>query len=533
MTLAEDKQLAPPPKSSTAARAQIKQPRARSGPRPKIIVIGAGIGGLTSAASLARYGDVTVLERQAQSGGKVRQADIGNQQIDSGPTVFTLLPVFEELFSACGFDFHDFVRVLPLDVLARHAWQDGGALDLFADRTATLDALRDFAGPQNADGYRRFLRHAGRTWRTLYKSFIRQPKPNMLRLILGSNPVQLASLDPYADLYSRLGNYFDDSRLKQLFGRYATYCGCSPFKAPATLMLIAHLEQEGVWAVDGGMQRVASAVEEIARLQGVSFDFNTHVRRIHRDGKAYRIETDGGSAFAADIIVHNGDISALMTGLLGKDATRALPAREMRERTQSAMTFSFVGTAAGITPSVHNVFFSSDYEQEFTDVFDRAQVPTAPTTYVFAPDRAADAAPDGEERFFCLINAPATGDTHHYTPEESSVCEERMHSLLKACGLDLTPIAETKAVATPTTFAERFPATGGALFGMPNHGWRASFQRPGIQTKLPGFYCVGGSVHPGAGVPMAALSGLMAAKLIMRDYALTDQLSRAATRGGT
>ena len=168
---------------------------------------------------------------------------------------------------------------------------------------------------------------------------------------------------------------------------------------------------------------------------------------------------------------------------------------------------------------MHNVMFGDDYKAEFESVFERGHLPDQPTTYVFAPDFDQDDLTS--QRFFCLINAPAHGDSKTYSEEEQRQCQNMIFDQLKACGFHLIPEPGTLVTTTPTDFAQRFPATGGALFGQPIHGVRASFQRPGIRTRTKGLYRAGGSVHPGSGVPMAALSGLMAAQTIIRDYGLT------------
>jgi 1-hydroxycarotenoid 3,4-desaturase len=183
----------------------------------------------------------------------------------------------------------------------------------------------------------------------------------------------------------------------------------------------------------------------------------------------------------------------------------------------------------------HNVFFSADYAAEFTDIFRHARLPAAPTVYVCAQDRGDrdGPGPGRPERLLCLVNAPAAGDSRPFAPQEIEPCAERAFSLLERCGLLVHRRHENTKVTTPAGFERLFPATGGALYGKASHGWRASFERPGVRSRVPGLYLAGGSTHPGPGVPMAALAGRAAAASLLSDLASTSRWSRTATPGGT
>jgi 1-hydroxycarotenoid 3,4-desaturase len=211
-----------------------------------------------------------------------------------------------------------------------------------------------------------------------------------------------------------------------------------------------------------------------------------------------------------------------------------VPRVDPARRSLSAVTWALHARTDGFPLLRHNVFFSHDYAAEFADIFDRARLPAAPTVYVCAQDRADDGAPVGApERLLCLVNAPAHADTHPLTATEIAQCEERTFALLAACGLTAHRRAEATQVTTPTDFATLFPATGGALYGPAMHGAMAAFRRPTAPTRMPGLYMAGGSVHPGAGIPMAALSGRMAAARLLADLDSTSRSHLAATPGGT
>lgn len=218
----------------------------------------------------------------------------------------------------------------------------------------------------------------------------------------------LTSIGPFSNFWHLLGRYFQDPRLRQLFGRYATYCGASPWSAPATLMLIAHVEQAGVWSVGGGMHALAKVLAEQAQAQGASIRYGTHCSRIVvRDGRACGVLLDNGESLEAQAVVFNGDCEALAQGLLGAEARAAVPAIAHAQRSLSALTWSIQARTEGFALARHNVFFDSDYAREFDDIFKRRQLPARGTVYVCAQDRSDDSADPGcNERLLCLVNAP-------------------------------------------------------------------------------------------------------------------------------
>ncbi|WP_211276686.1 1-hydroxycarotenoid 3,4-desaturase CrtD [Erythrobacter tepidarius] len=505
----------------------------------RVAVIGAGIGGLVSAALLAARGhDVTVLEKEAWVGGKARRVSLDGVEIDGGPTVFTYREVFDEVFAACGAQFDDHVIARRADIIARHAWDASGHLDLFADRERSLAAVAAFAGAEAARGYCSFAREAQRIFDVLEHPFLRgdkasSPLPMMWRMGLGRLPDMFA-MRPFERMWDALGGHFKDPRLRQLFGRYATYCGSSPFAAPATLMLIAHLEARGVWLIEGGIHALAAALAMLAQRLGAHVRTDAPVAKVlTASGRTSGVRLASGETIPAEIVICNGDPSALATGRFGAEAQRAMPAIPPAKRSLSALVWYAHSRTRGFDLTHHNVFFSRDYPREFREIGAGA-TPSEPTVYVCAIDRgaAADASPpSGRERLQIIVNAPANGDARRYSPEERERCTRAMRATLERCGLTLEDPLEHRLM-TPEDWERLFPATGGALYGRASHGWAASFQRQGPKTRLPGLYCTGGATHPAAGVPMAALSGQLAARVIAKDLASTRTSPRAAIPGG-
>jgi 1-hydroxycarotenoid 3,4-desaturase len=505
----------------------------------RAVVIGAGIGGLAAALRLALTGiDVEVIEKEATPGGKIRQVAAGRSLIDAGPTVFTMRDVFDDLFGAAGASLDDHVAIRPAEILARHTWDEGAGLDLFAEHERSVAAIGDFAGAEAARGYRAFAAEAKRIHDILERPFLRGSKvwpPGLMWRIGLWRVGALIAIRPYERLWTVLGEHFRDPRLRQLFGRYTTYCGSSPFAAPATLMLIAHVEARGVWLVEGGMSALAAAVERLVRSCGVRFRYGERVEAIEIErGRVAGVRLGTGERLRADGVIANCDPAAIATGRFGATVRRAVRPVPRRQRSLSAFTWMAEACTAGRALIRHNVFFSPDYPAEFRDLAS-GRPPQAPSVYLCALDRGAAAAraapPAGPERVQIIVNAPANGDAHVYGQGEIERCWTRMEARLSACGLKLEP-ASPPVVATPNDYEHLFPSTGGALYGRASHGWAASFLRQSARTWIPGLYCAGGSTHPGAGVPMAALSGQLAAIACCKDLASTARSRPAAMSGG-
>ena len=515
-----------------------------SAPREhRVVVVGAGIGGLVSALLLACRGlQVTLVEAAAEPGGKMRQVDVGGVRIDAGPTVFTMRWVFDQILADAGSSLESLVTLQPLAVLARHAWRPGAdgraqQLDLHAGVQESAEAIARFSSPAEGRRYLAFCDEARHVYERLEGPHIRSPRPSVLRMIRDLGPAGLATLTglgPFASLWARLGHHFHDPRLRQLFGRYATYCGASPWQAPATLMLIAHVEQSGVWSVQGGMHALPLALAQLARARGATLHFGQACRRIVvGNGRACGVELADGRVLAADSVVFNGDASALAQGLLGDKARHAAPAVPVGRRSLSALTWAMHTKTDGLPLARHNVFFGDDYRSEFDDIFRHRRLPRDGTVYVCAQDRTDDAAPPaGPERLLCLVNAPADGDCRPFDALETDPCLSRSLALLKRCGLQIDPSPAQVVTTTPAQFHQLFPTTGGALYGAANHGWMSLFKRPGSASALPGLYLAGGSVHPGPGVPMAAMSGRLAAETLLAHLDSTSRFRPGAISGG-
>jgi 1-hydroxycarotenoid 3,4-desaturase len=499
----------------------------------RAIVIGAGIAGLATTLRLQAKGvQVTLLERHGHVGGKIRTIDSPAGPIDAGPTVLTMRHVFDDLFAIARTRLEDHVTLIPQDLLARHFWPDGSQLDLFADIEKTTEAITAFAGPASADDFRRFHARTKLLFDAFDAPMMQAPKPDLSQLVplVLSRPDLIRAMAPMSTLKQSLHRQFRDPRLAQLFGRYATYVGGAPHLSPALLSLIWQAEAAGVWVVKGGMHKLAEAIAGQTTRLGTQIRLNAHVDRIEQDtGRASAVILQDGTRLPAEAIVYAGDPRALASGTLGPDLAHVARQTLTAPRSFSARVHSFAAAPSGPDLAHHNVFFDADPQGEFHDLA-AGRIPASPTLYLCALDRGQGHTAPALERFEIISNAPATP-----TSEPSRDLDTWHHQIMQRMahfGITFSPTPTATSITTPQTFARMFPASLGALYGQSPHGMTAALKRPTAASGVPGLWLAGGATHPGAGVPMATLSGKHAAEAILNARTSASTSGRTATRGG-
>ncbi|MEO0991366.1 MAG: 1-hydroxycarotenoid 3,4-desaturase CrtD [Pseudomonadota bacterium] len=506
----------------------------------RVVVVGAGVGGLATAIRLAANGcQVTLIDRHSHAGGKMRTTDSVAGPVDRGPTVLTMRWVFDDLFQAAGEKLASHVPLERDMILARHFWRDGSTLDLHADPEASADAVGAFAGRRAAKQFRKFSDEARALFETFRGPMMEAPEPNQAALTSAvlRRPGLVPSMAPGLTLAAKLARRFTDKRLQQLFGRYATYVGGSPYRSPALLSLIWHAEAEGIWRVAGGMGALAKAMSDLFVKKGGTLNLGDGAARIEsQGGQVVAVHTDAGLRLPAECVVFAGDPRALAKGRLGPAAAAAATADQTEPRSLSAWVFAYAAEPSGPELAHHNVFFADDPKAEF-GALEKGARPEDGTLYVCAQDRGGASGPEGAERFEIILNG-APDETAQSRPRQSlekekAACQTQVFARLKDFGLRFTPTPGTEALTAPWEFAADFPNSAGSLYGPSPHGTFAALKKPRARTPVKGLYLAGGGVHPGAGVPMATLSGKHAAEAILTDLASTSTSRPTAMPGGT
>ena len=489
---------------------------------PNVAIIGAGVGGLATAMRLAHQGfGVTVLERHSAPGGKMRTLPTPAGPVDAGPTVLTMKPVFDALFTEVGLRLEDVVIFQRQNILARHFWQDGTVLDLMQDAEESRENVARAFGIQSAVEFMAFTQRA----RTLFKAFegpmMQAPHPTSVDLmrIVAVRPHLIAVMDPLRSYAQSLRRQFSDPRLAQLFARYATYVGGLPDNCPALLSLIWHAENQGVWHIKGGMHQLAKAMAKVATGFGAKFHYDSYVTRIEtQSGRACAVHTKD-QRFEADAVVFNGDPHALHNGELGTAGKNAVLKSNVKPHSLSAHVMSFAAKPQGVPLSAHNVFFANNPTSEYAPLA-KGQQQCDPTIYICAQDRFDSAKPKGPERFEVILNSPPFNPAEN-AEKVKQQCQILILKQLQAHGLVFSPTPQPERLTSPADLDLLFPKTAGAIYGRSPHGLMAAFKRPTSRSRLKGLYLAGGGTHPGAGVPMAVLSAKHAAAAILKDLRLT------------
>ncbi len=491
--------------------------RTCGGPRRQAVVIGAGLGGLAVALRLAARGwRATVCERSGAPGGKMNRWRAAGCTFDTGPSLVTMPWVFEELFAEVGERLSDHIRLMPVHPLAEYVFADGERFMHSAALPDWLATVRRLEGGR-AEGFLSYMALGARLFELSRATFFRsspfeRPDPTALPA-LKYFPLRHA----WGSYAATVEHFFRDPHVRQMFLRYPTYVGSSPWRIPAMLSVIPFVEYAfGGHHIEGGLYALIEALAHLLEARGVEIRRNAPVAQIEESGgRAVGVRLADGERLPADIVVMNGDASRA-PALLGRKDAHPLPESE---RSLSGLVFLWAIRGRLEGRAHHTVFFSADYPREFRELFDERRFPQDPTVYVNLPARTdpSMAGPDAEP-MFVMANAPANdGDVW----DEGAIAEARRRVLarLRAGGF---PAVEGRIVAesvwTPRRIADTYDMPGGAIYGTHSHGRRRAFLRPpNRDRRVRGLYYVGGSAHPGGGTPTVLMSARIAAELAERE----------------
>lgn len=488
----------------------------------RVAVVGAGLGGLAAAARLAALGhEVTVLEQAAEVGGKLGWFSRDGHGFDTGPSLLTLPQLYRDLFTATGAALDDVLDLVPLDPAAELRFPDGTRLRMPGRRADVPAALDAALGAGVGAQWAALMRRAEDMWRVAEEPFLRSPLAGAATLArLARNPADVATIAPWQTLRGLGSRYLSDPHLRTVLDRYATYSGSDPRRAPAVLATVAHAEQEfGSWYVRGGLHRLGLAVAERAQARGAVLRTSSPVAQVLLEGdRACGVRLASGETVRADVVVAAGDATALYRDLLPADRRTRAVRGALARTTPSLSGFVLLLALRGRTPGLahHTVLFPEDYDAEFDAVFGGRPV-ADPTVYVSAPDDPATRPDDDSESWFVLVNAPRhdpAGGVDWTAPGLADAYAERVLDVLARRGLDVRDRLTWCVVRTPADLERDTGSVGGSIYGTSSNGARAAFLRPANASPVPGLFLVGGSAHPGGGLPLVALSAEIVAGLV-------------------
>jgi phytoene desaturase len=485
----------------------------------RVVVIGGGLSGLAVAVRLAARGAlVTVCEQGQTFGGKMNRWESAGFRFDTGPSLITMPWIFAELFEAAGSRMEDYLRVVPVHPICEYVYPDGTRFTYTASIPDWLETVRQL-DRRDVDGFLRFLRLGAQLYELSKDTFLRHRPADWWRQ---TNPASLRYMPwryGWGNYNRMVASHFHSPYLRQLYNRYPTYVGSSPYRSPATFALIPYLEYTfGGWYIEGGLYQIVEGLVSLAKEKGATMLLNAPVEQIERSGsRVTGVVLADGSRLPADVVVMNGE-AANVRGMLEEKPISTPLAEE--ERSMSGLVFLF-----GIRhtqPQLHHhaIFFSEDYHREFQEIFEERRFPTDPTVYLNTASRSdRGVVPGGEgETLFVMANAPAC-DADLWEADQIAVARQRVMARLRAGGFpDISSEIAVEEVWTPRRIATRYRMPGGAIYGTHSHGWRYAFLRPSNRdTKTQGLYYVGGSTHPGGGTPTVLISARITAELIERD----------------
>ena len=483
----------------------------------KAIIIGSGIGGIATALRLRSMNyDVTVFENNNYPGGKLASFDLGPYRFDAGPSLLTMPHFIDELFDLFNENPRDYFNYKKKDISCRYFWDDGTKLNAYSEKSKFINEINKVLGVKEST-ISTYLLNAKRKY-DLTKSMFLEQSLHKLKTYL-SKDLLIGLYNVFSFQINKTLNQVNELELKephlvQLFNRFATYNGSSPYKTPGMMTLVQHLEQEyGTYVSDKGMNNITKSLYDLALRQGIDFKFNSFVSQILISGKRAIGVSVGEESYCSDIVVSNMDIVPTYRNLL---KNHYQPEKTLsQERSSSALIFYWGINKEFKNLDLHNIFFSNDYKKEFQSIFEKKSIFSDPTVYIniTSKDVKGDA-PDNCENWFVMINSPNDSgqDWDNMIDEVKSNILKKINRLLN---IELEDYIEYEKVYTPKTIESNTQSYMGSLYGSSSNNLMSAFLRhPNFSNKILNLYFCGGSVHPGGGIPLCLLSAKIVSQLI-------------------
>ncbi|MFZ0391369.1 MAG: phytoene desaturase family protein [Calditrichia bacterium] len=494
-----------------------------------VLIIGGGLAGLAASIRLANMGfRVTLFEKNESLGGKMGEIRQGDFRFDTGPTLLTLPGIIDDLFIETGLNRKDFLQFEKLTTLCRYYFSDGSLLDTHSDPAQMRRNLRG-SFPQQESAWFSYLAEMKKIYEAAAPVFLTGPvrearkflRPEYLPLLL-----KLKDIPFFKSMHRHNARHFSDPRLVQLFDRFATYNGSDPFRAPAILNLISHVEMTlGGYYIRGGMYRLVEALQSVAEQLGVQIHTGLPVKKIAvEQGLAIGIHAEG-EFIKGDYILCAIDERIAAERLLQQPSSR----RKHYEPSLSGMVFLWGMNKQFPQLSQHNIFFSADYLREFRQIFRESAAPDDPTIYLSISSRIDTShAPANGENWFVMVNMPANPNNLDWNETRRQIRSKVFRKLQKS-GIDAVSHIKTEKCLTPRYFAYKLGSYQGSIYGSAFNHPLSAFLRPGNRNKkIANLFYAGGSVHPGGGIPLVMQSSKIAASLLAAQAGIPLSENRSA-----
>lgn len=484
-------------------------------------IIGAGIGGLGTAIRLAIRGyHVDVYERSSTPGGKVDQVTWNGYRWDTGPSLFTLPEQMESLYLMAGEEMKVSARYHQLDVVTKYFYEDGKIINAYGNPERFAKEVEEKTG-EPARRIARYLQKAKTMYELTRDVFIfnsfATPSTFVSKKFLKAM-IQAWKLDSLSTMHRSNARRFDSPHLVQLFDRYATYNGSNPYKAPGTLNMISHLEHNlGAYFPEKGMYTLAHELYELAGRVGVQFHFDTPVEEVILEDRRVKGVRVNGEKLPYSLVVSDVDIYYLYRDLL---PGVKMPSKYFnQERSTSALIFHWAVEKEFPSLEIHNILFSENYREEFEHLFSTKDIYEDPTVYIFISSKMVEGdAPQGGENWFVMINVPENVG-QDWDAAIGKIRAKILSKINRMLDTDIGRYIRHEFVNDPRTIEANTFSYRGSLYGNSSNSKLSAFSRhPNFRKDMNGLYFVGGSVHPGGGIPLCLASAHIVDHHIAKHY---------------
>ncbi len=490
-----------------------------------VIVIGAGIGGITAAIHLAQRGvKVIVLEKNSHAGGRCDRFSREDHHFDTGPTLLVMPLLYEAEFAALGISMHEMLALQRVDPTYHLVFDDGSQLSLTSDLKSMQEQLEGFE-PGSFPGLLRYMGEGHRHYHLSMEKLVNRDFRKASDFFKVSNLPLIYRLKPLANHYRNMSSYFDDPRLKAAFTFQDVYMGLSPFEAPATFSMMPYTElAHGVWYPKGGMYSIVEALMELARQAGVEFMFDTSVEQIEVDeNQAQSVVLENGRYVKSDAVLANADLPYVYQDLLPHSPKGRGEAKRLAHKRFSCSVISFFWGVDKVYKQLnpHTLFLADDYRENFDSIIRDLDLPANPCLYVHAPTRLDPSmAPEGQDTIIAIVPVGHMSENREQDwAEIRDRARQQVFRRLRILGItDLEAHLKFEVNFTPLSWRKRYNLMKGSTHGLCHNLTQLGYFRPrNKHSRYHNLYFVGASTHPGTGMPTAMVSGRLAAQRIMDD----------------